>query len=116
MLSGHLHIMFLGTGLDMSVDPVPKEEALETQFRRAIIACNCLALDNLQSPSTYFISSDLHNRAGLWYDYQETERLSGLPKVTLLISCRASWRLNPAFDSHSGALRTLRSRLLTLTF
>lgn len=56
---------------------------------------------------------------GLGYDYQETEKLGGLPKVTLLISCRLNWKLNPAFDSQSGALSTLHSRLaclLTLAF
>lgn len=117
--SGCLHITFLGTKLNMSVDPVLKEESLETRFRKMMIVCLCLALYNLQSSSTYFISFDLHNHAGRRCDYQETERLSGLPKVTLLIRCRANWRLNPAFDSHSGALCTLPSRLpclLTLTF
>lgn len=56
---------------------------------------------------------------GLGYNYQETEKLSGLPKVTLLISYRVNWKLNPAFDSQSGALSTGHSRLvclLTLAF
>lgn len=47
-------------------------------------------------------------------DYGETERLSGLPKVTLLISCRANWRLNPAFDYQSGALSAPHIRLVCL--
>lgn len=49
----------------------------------------------------------------------EMERLSGLPKVTLLISCRANWRLHPAFDSSSGALPAPHIGLvclLTLSF
>lgn len=32
---------------------------------------------------------------GLGEYYRETEKLSALPKVTLLISCRANWKLNP---------------------
>ena len=93
----------------MSVDPILREDSPETQFKKMIKACICLALYILQSFSTYFIS----------YDYQETEKLSGLHKVTLLISYRVNWKLNPAFDSQSGALSTGHSRLvclLTLAF
>lgn len=100
----------------MSVDPVLRRRSSETKFRKMIIACICLALYSLQSSSTYFISFDLHNHAGLGYDYQDTERLSGLPKVTLLISFRPKWRLNPAFDTRSGALSALHRPLCLLTF
>lgn len=61
VLSGHLHITFLGTKLNMSVDPKLKEESLEIQCREMIIACICLALYNLQSSSTCFISFDLQS-------------------------------------------------------
>lgn len=51
---------------------------------------------------------------GPGYGDRDTERLGPLPKVTLLISRRANWKLNPAFDSRPGALSTPHSRLMRL--
>lgn len=66
VLSGHLHITFLGTKPIMSVDPILREDSPETQFKKMIKACICLALYILQSFSTYFISFDLHHHARAW--------------------------------------------------
>lgn len=66
VLSGHLHITFLGTKPNMSVDPILREDSPETKFKKMIKACICLALYILQSFSTYFISFDLHHHARAW--------------------------------------------------
>ena len=69
--------MFLGAKPKVPVDPILREESPETQFRKMMIACICLALHIFQSSPPYFSSLDLHNHAWAWCGYQDIGRLSG---------------------------------------
>lgn len=94
----------------MSVVPILREGFPETEFRKMIVACIYLALSHFFKVLPHILGHLIFMiRPGLGYEDQETERLSALPKVTLLISCKAHCKLNPAFDSQSGALPTPHS-------